>query len=523
MNRMPNWLQVGGSGIALVLVLLGTHACSPAAQSPTTPQEKPPADLRSRVDPKVREPAVAGLFYPKDKDELSRQLDGLLQAAPVHAVANLRALVCPHAGYPYSGPTAAQAYKALAGHKFDTAMVLAPSHYAAFEGASVGTVPYHTPLGDVASSPKAAKLAAEKPFIPEARCLVQRPPWWSQSPKTAPPAGQDTPHTWEHSLEVQLPFLQKVLGQFQLVPVVLGRVDPAEVAKALARQLDDKTVLIASSDLSHYHPYDTARKLDQRCVKAVCDLDLEAMQAQEACGKGPILVLMHLAKARGWQAKLLDYRNSGDTAGDKSGVVGYAAIAFFEPAPQTYSASERAQLLELARKTFTTAVQSGRMPEVVESDWPEKFREKKGCFVTLTKQGRLRGCIGHILPQEPLASAVMDNARNAALKDSRFRPVAPDELKDLQVEISVLTAPAPLAFSSPEELLEKLRPHTDGVVLQVSGRTATFLPQVWEQLPDKVAFLNQLSQKAGCPATAWREPDTKVMIYQVEAFTEPER
>jgi hypothetical protein len=173
------------------------------------------------------------------------------------------------------------------------------------------------------SVPASASLAV--------RCNV--PTWWPQSSKPAPDPGKDTPDTWEHSVEVEVPFLQKVLTNFSILPVVFGNVDPAQVAQAVATQLDDKTLLVVSSDLSHYHPYDDAEVLDGRCVKAMCSLDIAAMESQEACGKLPILALLHLAHQNGWQARLLDYRNSGDTSGDKShGVVGYSAIAFYAPA-----------------------------------------------------------------------------------------------------------------------------------------------------------------------------------------------
>jgi hypothetical protein len=347
---------------------------------------------------------------------------------------------------------------------------------------------------------------------------VQRPPWSSQSSHPLPPAGEDTPETWEHSAEVQVPFLQKTLGNFQLVPVVTGDTDPERMARVLAGQLDDSTVVVASSDLSHYHPYDQARELDTRCVQAICNLDVEQMKSQEACGRTPILALMSLARQLGWKAKLLDYRNSGDTAGNKEGVVGYAAIAFYAPRPQSFTADERGQLLALARQTLKNVVAKGGSPDT--AGFPAKFSEKKGCFVTLTTHGRLRGCIGNILPQAPLDRAIVNNATNAALHDPRFDPVQPAELDNIEIEISVLTEPVRLAFDSPDDLLNKLRPHRDGVVLKIGGRVSTYLPQVWSQVSDKAEFLDSLSQKAGCDRSAWRSPGTEVFVYQVESFSE---
>jgi MEMO1 family protein len=469
---------------------------------------------------RVREPAVAGVFYPKDPVELSRVIDSCLAGAKVTPFdGELKALICPHAGYPYSGPVAGFAYRLLVGRHYETVVVLGPSHYADLRAASVtNAAVFRTPLGDVPISAKALALAQSSPFALEPRCGVQRPDWWLQSSRTAPSV--ETADTWEHSVEVEIPFLQKTLKDFQLLPVVMGEVDPATAASALGRIVDDHTLIVASSDLSHYYSYATAQKLDERCVKAICDLDIDTMETQEACGRIPILTLMHLARERGWKACLLDRRNSGDTAGDKSRVVGYAAIAFYAPAQEMFTAVDRRYLLELARKTVRAVVAGGNLPEVSAGSLAPKFTAPKGCFVTLTKHGDLRGCIGYIRAQGPLYKAVIENARNAAVSDPRFPPVSSDEVDQLEIEISVLTEPKPLAFESSTELLQKLQPHKDGVVLQIGERGATYLPQVWDQLPDKVEFLNNLAEKAGCDRTDWRQPGTAVFIYHVEAFKE---
>jgi len=503
-------------------LLLPFCGCNPRRDAP---RADPPLASAPQTNShlRVRAPAVAGLFYPADATVLAKTIDGLLEAAPAHHIPRLKGLVCPHAGYPYSGPTAAIAYKLLAGRDIQTVLILGPSHYALFQGASVSdTDAYQTPLGIVPISAKAAQLAKTSPFVLEPQCPVQRPQWWALSSKPAPPAGHDTPDTWEHSVEVQVPFLQKTLSNFTILPVVFGNVDPEQAARVLAGVLDAKTIVVASSDLSHYYPYPAAKQLDSRCVQAICDMNIDAMQTQEACGKVPILTLMHLARAKGWKPQLLDYRNSGDTAGDKTAVVGYAAIAFYEPAPQNVDAKDRKFLLDLARRTLASvaANPASSGPAVNPGDLSPILSETKGCFVTLTENGVLRGCIGHILPQEALGQAVVDNARSAATRDPRFQPVRPDEVNKIKIEISVLTVPQPLTFSSPADLLDKLEPGEDGVVLRIGPATATFLPQVWEQLPDKVQFLNNLSEKAGCAPNDWRGANVSVSIYHVEAFDE---
>lgn len=471
---------------------------------------------------RVRESAVAGLFYPANPSVLARTIDRLLDAGSTPAPPGaLKALICPHAGYAYSGPVAAAGFRLLRGSDFDTAIILAPSHYAWVEAGSVTDADvFRTPLGDATISPMARQLAQIRPFALEPDCRVQRPGWAAQSSRGVP--SRETANSWEHADEVEVPFLQRTLPEAQLVPVVCGEIDAAAAARALDRVIDDRTVLIVSSDLSHYHADEQARELDHRCIEAILRIDPAAMARQEACGRTPILTLLHLAGSRSWKAQLLDYRHSGDTSGDKSRVVGYAAIAFYAPEGQegTLSAAERRWLLDLARKSVDLAVAGKPPPEVAPADVGPALTRSQACFVTLTKRGALRGCIGNLMPQHALYRGVIQNAVSAALRDPRFPPVRPDEVAQLEIEISVLTVPEPLAFASPEDLLDQLQPQRDGVILQIGSRAATYLPQVWSQLPDKVRFLESLAEKAGCDPNDWRGRDVRVSTYRVEVFGE---
>jgi MEMO1 family protein len=522
--------------VALGIIFALTGCAQQPAQSQTQPQAQAAAGAKKSFE-KIRGPAVAGLFYPKAQSDLTKQIDEYLAEAKSQPIKNLRALICPHAGYEFSGRIAASAYKQLIGRDFDTVIVLGPSHYALFQGAALSVSDaYETPLGLIPISAKSAELAKFKPFAVNPPCEVRRPDFWRQSPKQLPAFGEDRPDTWEHSLEVQMPFLQRTLKKFSILPVVYGEVDPEAAAKVLVKFIDDRTLVVVSSDLSHYHPYDDAKKLDTSCVNSICALNTEWMMQQEACGKGPILTLIEIARQKGWKAKLLDYRNSGDTSGNKDAVVGYAAIAFYEPetketasaekprqaGEREFTATQRKLLLELARKTVTQVVNGEKMPEADAAGLAENLRSSRACFVTLTKNNELRGCIGSIFPEEPLYQAVPSRARAAALEDPRFPPVRSEELKDIQIEISVLTIPRRLDFKSPDDLVQKLRPGIDGVVLIMGRRQSTYLPQVWEQIPNKIDFLNHLAQKAGLSATAWRDDGTSVLIYQVEAFKDSE-
>jgi predicted class III extradiol MEMO1 family dioxygenase len=262
-------LALSCSRIAFVALLVGGYGCGARPEASRDAQSTNPPGSASAAQ-RVRLPAVAGLFYPGEEARLSKTLDGLLANAPARHISRLKALICPHAGYEYSGPTAAIAYKLLTGRDVQTVIVMGASHYALFQGASIPNADvYRTPLGLVPISKKAKALAATPPFVLEPQCMVQRPGWWRQAAKPEPEAGQDTPETWEHSVEVQVPFLQKVLKNFELLPVVTGEADASQLARALAGRIDDETIIVASTDLSHFHTYQTARGLDDCCVKAI--------------------------------------------------------------------------------------------------------------------------------------------------------------------------------------------------------------------------------------------------------------
>jgi MEMO1 family protein len=476
----------------------------------------------STAAPMVRAPAVAGIFYPANSAALGTAVDQYLAAAKTQRTGELRALICPHAGYAYSGPVAGSGFRLLQGLHFDTVILLGPAHYAWLDRGSVSDAAlFRTPLGDVPVSAKARQLALAPPFALNPRCRVE-PPEWADPTRSRGIALDQSADTWEHSDEVEVPFLQRTLGRFELVPVVMGEVDPAAAARALAPLIDDRTLLVVSSDLSHYHSYADAERLDRSCVDAILALDVRKMETQEACGRVPILTLLHLAQARGWRPQLLDLRNSGDTAGDKSRVVGYAAIAFYAPTVDgsPLSAADRQELLTLARDSVRAAATTGKLPPVALDQADAALKTPRGVFVTLTKRGELRGCIGHLQPQWPLLRAVAEDARSAALEDPRFGPVTANEVGELEIEISVLTEPKPLSFVSPDDLLKKLHPREDGVVLRIAAGTATYLPQVWDQLPDEVEFLDTLAEKAGGRAGDWRKPGTQVAVYRVDSFKE---
>ena len=452
--------------------------------------------------PTVRPAAVAGSFYPADEAALQAQVrdclgTGLTQSSGVPP----KLLVVPHAGYVYSGPVAGHAYARLApwAAQIRRVVLLGPAHRVALRGLAVPAVDaFETPLGRVPIARRAREALADLPQV----------------------SRSDRAHALEHSLEVQLPFLQAVLGaSFELLPLAVGDASRDEVAEVVDRLWGgDETLIVVSSDLSHYLPYEDAKATDRttaaRIVALATDLD-----PYEACGAHALNGALAAARRHGLQAELLDLRNSGDTAGDRRRVVGYAALALTAPLEETVTDDDEQQfgatLLSRARNSIAAALGLAREPEAAHP----RLAAVGATFVTLRDaQGELRGCIGRLEAVATLEEDVRRNAAAAAFGDPRFDPLQAHEWPGLRIEVSLLEPPEPLPPARTRgEALRHLRPHVDGVIVDWRGRSATFLPQVWQQLPEPEAFLAALLRKAGLAADFWAE-DLRLRRYRVRQF-----
>jgi hypothetical protein len=445
----------------------------------------------------VRPPAVAGLFYPGNQVELARDVLGMLEQtreAPL-APGFPKALIVPHAGYIYSGQVAANAFALLrpAAGIVKRVVLLGPCHRVAVQGLALpGAAGFETPLGTIPVDEDAVRAIADLPQV-------------VNFPAT---------HAREHSLEVQLPFLQQILREFKLLPLVVGAATPAQVAEVIERLWGGpETLFVISSDLSHYRPYDAAREIDGRTVQAILDFRTD-IDHEQACGATPVTGFLAAAKRRALAIELLDARNSGDTAGGRDRVVGYASFALWA-GKRAYDDIHGRTLLGLARGAVGEALGNGSVA-IPEEPW---LKEKRATFVTLNQEGKLRGCIGSLQPTRALGEDVVANAANAALADRRFAPLKPEELAAIEMEVSLLSAPTLVQFADANELIAQLRPRTDGVILAADGKRGTYLPQVWEQIPDPVQFLASLKQKAGIPAET-RLTRCQVWRYQVRKWKE---
>jgi hypothetical protein len=514
---------------ALLLISSLYTGCSTAGQESAIPKES--------SEKTIHGPVVAGTWYPGTASDLGKMIEDFLSAVPEgESKGRTLAVIAPHAGYIYSGPVAAYSFKALRGQKFDSVIVIGPSHYVPFRGvATYECAGFSTPLGVI---PLDSELIA---------ALMKRESGIRNLPEA---------FAQEHSVEAELPFLQVVLPNFKLVPLVMGDYDIAtcrRLAEAITACIKDKNVLIvASSDLSHYHSYDVATEMDRRLLQKVGAMDIEGVDRClnegkcEACGRGPILTVMLAANMLGApRFDVLKYENSGDVTGEKMsprGVVGYGAVSIPMPGRAGsaqdktgrdrdekekkkvgtdlgFSKEEKAQLHEIARKAIEARLShSGSSSketttrQASESVSP-KLKEPRGAFVTLYKKGELRGCIGQVVARMPLADAVETMAREAAFGDPRFTPLRSDELGDIKIEISVLT---PLQKIGSVDDIEVGK---HGIVIARHGSMGLLLPQVATEYNwDRTEFLEHCCLKAGLSREMWKDKETEIYIFSADVF-----
>ena len=454
----------------------------------------------------IRPPAFAGQFYPGDPVRLAATIDAYFKEAATVAPSSGRVvgLIAPHAGYVYSGKTAAAAYARVRGTPVDTVVILSPSHRVAFEGVSVWPEGgFETPFGvarvDEGLAREIARACRSK-FRADA-------------------------FAEEHAVEVQVPFIQRALPGASIVPIVMGLPDRPTVqglAAALARTcLAKKVLVVASTDLSHFLPKARAAATDAATAALIRDLRVDTIirkiEAGEniMCGGGPVASLLLLAEKAGRPSvEILDRTDSSSFGGPVVGYLAAAVLSGTEPEAEAFALGpdERADLLRLARAALTEFI--GRRTVIEDRTGRAAFKEPRGAFVTLRKAGRLRGCIGYAEPVAPLGRTVIQAAVLAATEDPRFPPVSAAELDSVLIEISVLTPPREI--SNPRAV----KVGTHGLIVERDGRKGLLLPQVpMENGWDRETFLEEASLKAGLPRDAWRR-GAKLWVFEAIVFHE---
>ena len=460
-----------------------------------------------------RKPNFAGSFYPSDKEELKSLIDKFLKNVNYKEKIEkekIIGVIAPHAGYIYSGSIAAYSFKLLEGMDIKTVILIGRSHQSYFKGAIIDNRDgWETPFGKIDIDKEIfEKLYKKKNFSVNKAIL-----------------------DYEHSLEVEIPFLQVVLKNFKIFPVLLGDSSKENIEKIADDMYDvlknkGNWIIVASTDLSHYYPYETAKQKDTLLLETLKSKNLNLIYSYlssrkiEMCGDAPVFVLLKIAeKYPDYEVKILNYANSGDTSGDKNKVVGYGSAVILKKDKKggnMLTDQQKKLLLKIARETLENYLSGKKLPELKIDD--PVLMEKRGVFVTLHKKENLRGCIGYIEPIKPLYLAVREMAIHSATQDPRFEPVRYEELKDIEIEISVLTVPQKVK-SADEIVLGR-----DGVIVKRGFNQGVFLPQVAEETGwTKEEFLSYLcSHKAGLPPDAWKDPKTEIYTFQADVFSEKE-
>ncbi|MCC6158745.1 MAG: AmmeMemoRadiSam system protein B [Deltaproteobacteria bacterium] len=457
-------------------------------------------------------PVVAGQFYTEKPEILGAEIDRYLRDAKVpRPKGDVFGLVSPHAGYMYSGPCAAHGFKAVAGKHYDVVVVIGLSHRVSGTLSVLDVHAYRTPLGEVSiDRERSRRLIAALPFASDDPSLF----------------------SFEHSIEVQLPFLQRVLPPFRAVLISM-RSTSGKVVENLAAALDEifadaKVLFVASSDLSHFHGYDEATRMDRETLAMVEAMDLRRLErecesgAHEMCGVGPVLTLLHLYRRRGGRdATTLCYMNSGDTSGERDRVVGYGSVALWTPEVSARESHDELMpedagaLLVLARETLNRRIArvegDGKIPDAI----PERLRRPGAAFVTFYKNDELRGCIGRMQPTGSLWECVREMAIAAATEDPRFDTVREEELADLHIEISVLTTPRDVY--GPGDVV----PGRDGLIVEKGTYRGLLLPQVADRYGwTAEEFLDATCLKAGMSKNEWRRGGVRIQTFQAIVFSE---
>jgi AmmeMemoRadiSam system protein B/AmmeMemoRadiSam system protein A len=424
---------------------------------------------------KIKESAIAGSFYPAEKENLEKLIEFFkAQSKNYYADRKARAVIVPHAGLVFSGRVAYEGIEQL-DKNIENIFIIAPAHKVAFEGLALTSYTHwETPLGKVKINRSICK-----DLVKNHNAQIK-----------------DDAFEPEHSAEIEVPIIQTLFEKAKIIPVLVGKEDPEAIEKILEEYYPDKkNGFVISSDLSHFLTDDKAKNLDNLTAQMIETGNVNGFRYEQACGAVGVVGLVMYANKNKYSLIRIDMTNSSSTTGDKSRVVGYGSWFMFEDSKSKYLEKYCSQfMIDMVKIVINSAFERNKN---ITINYPQIFDEYGACFVTLEKEDRLRGCIGSIIAHQPLVNDLVNNAKNAAFKDFRFKPVSQDEVKDLKVAISILTHPVKIEFKSEKDLLKKISAKKDGIIIKDGNHQAVYLPSVWEQLPEKSEFLNSLKVKAG--------------------------
>lgn len=423
---------------------------------------------------KIKHASVAGTFYPESEKELSSLIENFVENNQKQYEYFSRAIIVPHAGYFYSGQLASEGFQYL-NKETKNIFIIAPAHSVGFEGLAASSFDsWQTPLGEIEVNQKINQI-----LISDFDVKIN-----------------DEAFEPEHSIEVQVPFVQKFSPNAKIIPILVGNADPEQITKVISYFWKDKTnSFVISSDLSHFHQDNDARKIDKITADMIETNTISDFSHQQACGLIGILGLLGFAKQEDFYLIRINLQNSSVVGGDKTRVVGYGSWLLFEGTKEKFIKDYFSEfLIDICKKSILSGFESNRE---LHEKIPEVLLQSGASFVTLEIDGELRGCLGSIIAHRSLIEDIAQNAFASAFSDHRFPPLKESEFESLDIAISILSIPSQMSFDNEEDLLNQIEKGLDGIIIKEGGHQAVYLPSVWEQLPDKKLFLNSLKQKAG--------------------------
>lgn len=461
---------------------------------------------KTRAENIIRPQFSAGTFYPEDPKALYDFIFKALNEEPALTIPKANTILVPHAGLSFSGKIAADSFREVP-KNFKRVFIIAANHNgkAPFQGVSI---------------PKVTHYQIPGTLIPLSNVVLElfKNPLFKSIPEA---------HTM-HMIEVELPFLYALKGhpaepQFTIIPMIVGTLNEEEIknfASLLSQYADDETLFVFSADLSHYFSHEQARQLDAFTIEALKARDSKMLAKATTDGNQILMTLAHFAQMNHLWPTFISSTNSGIVTNTKDRVVGYASM-IFHPKP-VFSSAQQQALLDLTKLAVKHAITNNTPLPIADNIFKSLpwLNSKRAVFVTLNKNGILRGCMGYTFPIATLGESLVQSALNASLRDPRFTPVTPDEFNSLEISLSILDYPQRLLANSPVEITNALKPNIDGVIIQYGKQQSLFLPQVWTTFPQPEIFLTQLCLKQNAPAQCWQYPEARIYRFETVSLGE---
>lgn len=470
-------------------------------------------------DTKIRKANFSGSFYEQDKEKLNSQISSWIkepiinEKGTIPPQTGLNAIIVPHAGYEYSGKLAAQTFMfANQSKKFKKIFLIGQPHRVSFPGIIIDkSEQWETPLGNIDLDLETINMLSSLPYIKK-------------------DSFNNLAFSTEHSLEVQTSLIKTIFPEAKIIPILIGRTDIKTAADIIMRALNTPEALtVISTDLSHYLSYKDAKEKDAITAKNILSFNYQGIKETDACASLALKGFLLAAKTKEMESLQLFLKNSWDTSGlNKEKVVGYGAFGFISANKNFLSAQDEynqkliakygEEMLKIAVQSITNGLEKNRPLPIELKSYPAVFSSKLATFVTLNKNKDLRGCIGSLSKYQPLGQDISNNAFSAAFKDARFNPLTSEEIKDLDITISLLTDPLEISFTNEVDLISKLTPNIDGVILEEKNKKALYLPSVWQQIPNPSDFIANLKIKAGLNKDYWSS-DIKIKIFKSRSIS----